>query len=84
MNSRQAADYQRTVEVITKAAALEEVELPRRLVKYRYRASPQLQSLRETMSHLMETGGLREMIEAVHDKANALEESEVSAWPLYP
>ena len=42
MKARQAAEYQRNVEVITKAAALEDVELPRRLVKYRYRASPQL------------------------------------------
>lgn len=36
------------------------------------------------MAHLEETGGLREMIEAVKEKADALEESEVSAWPSYP
>ena len=35
MNARQAAEYQKHVETITKAAALEDVELPRRLVKYR-------------------------------------------------
>ena len=67
----------RNVEILTKAAALEDVELPRRLVKYRYRATPQLQALRETMSHLRETGGMREMIEAVQAKAETMETTEV-------
>jgi hypothetical protein len=80
LKGKQAADYQQNVEIITKAAALEDVELPRRLVKYRYRASPQLQALRETIANLQETGGLREMIEAVQIKADAMEQSEVSAW----
>ena len=80
MKARQAAEYQKNVEIITKAAALEDVELPRRLVKYRYRASPQLQHLRETMANLRATNGLKEMIDAVQAKAEAMEEAEVGQW----
>lgn len=68
------------MESITKAAALEEVELPKRLIKYRYRPSPQLQALKETSRNLKETGGLKEMIDAVQIKYTALEEEEVTEW----
>lgn len=66
MTARQAAEFQKHVEVITKAAALEDVELPRRLVKYRYRPSPQLTAMRETLASLghqeeSEEAGLNEI-----------------------
>ena len=50
--SAQAAECQELIETVTKAAALEDVELPRQLAKYRYRHSKRLLSLKENAERL--------------------------------
>ncbi len=71
LTAAQAAEYQQCVELVTKAAALEDVELPRRLVKYRYRASNQLVALRNTVDELKVSGGLGEMCEELRARESA-------------
>ena len=68
MKAKQAAEYQKSVEIITKAAALEDVELPRRLIKHRYRASPQPQAIRETETPAIAQRLARENTKAWLDK----------------
>ena len=55
--SAQAAEHQNFVEMVTKAAALQEVnDLPKDLLKYRFRPSKQLIDLRENVTRLSALG----------------------------
>ena len=77
--SAQAAECQELIETVTKAAALEDVELPRQLAKYRYRHSKRLLSLKENAERLR-GGGRPAQAAPFEAEAEALEEQEVARW----
>lgn len=75
----QAKDYQRLVEMVTKAAAQEVVELPPNLTKHRYKPSQKLYTMRRNVERFEESGWLQQAAEW-RSKAEALEEEELTLW----
>ena len=85
LTAAQALEHQEFELRITRAAALEDVELPPQLLKHRFKPSPKLVSIRESLARLPE--GLDQANTAVREtktkllaKQASLEADEVSTW----
>lgn len=79
LQDQQAEEMQQLVEMITKATAQEDVELPPDLTRHRYKPSQQLSTFRENARRLAENGWFSQSTEW-KAKADALEEEELEMW----